>query len=160
MVNAVSHLHQKNICHLDLKLANFVRNSEDNLKLIDFGHARSSLVPVRSVLGTSEYNSAERYNSAYDGAKADIFSLGICLTGLMVGYVPASTSKQSFPTTSTFLKRPEYFWDLLESKTSKLSPDFPGLDSEAVSLIESMVNPEPSLRPDIATIQTHSFFNL
>ena len=160
MISAVSYLHRKQICHLDLKLANFVRNSEGKLKLIDFGHARSSLLPIRSVLGTPEYNSGERYKPHYDGTKADIFSLGICLTGLMVGYVPSSTTKQSFPTTSTFQKRPEYFWDVLESKTCKLSPEFPGLDSEAISLIESMVNPDPSLRPDIDTIQTHSFFNL
>jgi serine/threonine protein kinase len=159
MCKSIEYLHSKEICHLDLKLSNFVRNSEGTIKLLDFGHACSSKNPIKSVRGTSEYNSHERQLRNYDGKKADIFSLGICLTALMVGKVPCSRNKEAFPNTFTFKTRPEAFWVGLEALTKKSHPDFPGLDSEAVKLIEEMVSQEPSNRPAIETVFSHSFFS-
>lgn len=107
MCQAVRFLHNKGICHLDLKLANFVRNYLGTVKLIDFGHASCTQGLIRKVAGTREYNSPERYTGPFNGEKADVFSLGMCLVGLFLGFIPCCIGKQPFVIGSKFRRNKE-----------------------------------------------------
>ncbi|KAI8983021.1 kinase-like domain-containing protein [Pilobolus umbonatus] len=93
---AVKWLHEHNIVHRDLKLENILIHNDINgqplLKITDFGLARivdpnSPLLTTRC--GSEEYAAPEIVQSKnYDGRKSDIWSLGIILYALLVGYLP------------------------------------------------------------------------
>ncbi|KAI7906140.1 kinase-like domain-containing protein [Cokeromyces recurvatus] len=96
LLHAVKWLHERNIVHRDLKLENILIHKDDHgemvLKITDFGLARvidpkSPLLVTRC--GSEEYAAPEIIKQEnYDGRKTDIWSLGIILYTLLVGYLP------------------------------------------------------------------------
>lgn len=80
LCSAVKYLHETaQLCHRDLKLQNMVL-VDSTLKLIDFGLATSTSEPAVGIVGTRQYVSPELYlQIRYDGAMADIWSVGIIL---------------------------------------------------------------------------------
>ena len=96
ILNAVQALHKKGICHRDLKPENLVFVGENyELKLIDFGFSAKFLnknnqkKKLMKTVGTPFYFPPEILErKAYDGEKADIFSLGVILFTLMTKNFP------------------------------------------------------------------------
>lgn len=89
MSSAVHYLHNKNICHRDIKLENFIYSRIDknkdynyqniNIKLIDFEFAVDcNNSEMKSRMGTKSYVAPELYNFKKYDTKIDIWSLGIC----------------------------------------------------------------------------------
>lgn len=80
LCSAVKYLHETaQLCHRDLKLENMVLVNS-TLKVIDFGLATSTSEPAVGLVGTAQYVSPELYlQIRYDGARADIWSVGIIL---------------------------------------------------------------------------------
>ena len=160
MCEAVQYIHSLDICHLDIKLENFVKDENGVIKLIDFEAAQNSLKPVRSEKGTNIYNAPERKQEEYEGKKADIFSLGVCLVALMAGFVPATRDKKAFVTGISFVRDVEVFWKLLEKQVLKTWKNFEGLDSLGCELAAGMVNVDPSKRPSIEEVLNNEFFEI
>jgi len=86
LVLAISLLHSRQICHLDISLENILIDSNFNLKLADFGQARSFEPGIKlgkdrkRCLGKKGYCSPELYaNRSFFGDKADVFSFGVCV---------------------------------------------------------------------------------
>lgn len=80
LLSAVEYLHDRHICHGDLKLENIMVDSNMRIKLIDFGFARFSTGLTSGKVGSIEYAAPEIFEyDQYDGKKADVFSLGIIL---------------------------------------------------------------------------------
>lgn len=144
MCQAVKYLHDAGICHLDIKLTNFVRDQQGTVKLIDFGHAMSAQELICKVAGTREYNAAERYSGIYDGKKADVFSLAICLVGLFLGTVPCGTGKEAFVLGRKF-RNSDKAWAEIERKYLEGNK----IDCHALELVEWMVKPNPDERPGL-----------
>ncbi|KAL4487212.1 hypothetical protein ABPG72_017931 [Tetrahymena utriculariae] len=74
-------LHQQNICHRDLKLDNILINLEqDQLIIIDFGHASLKRQDDYDLCGTKLFNSPQvvLYMS-YNAFKNDVWQMGIIL---------------------------------------------------------------------------------
>jgi len=96
---AVNHLHLKGITHRDLKPENvmFSDKDTDEIRLIDFGLSRKfeGGVPMRSVVGTPYYVAPEVLTQSYDH-RCDIWSVGVILYILLIGYPPfnGTNSKQ------------------------------------------------------------------
>ena len=109
MCKTIEYLHSLNICHLDIKLANFVESNKRIVKLIDFGHAMRSNCKINTTLGTHVFNSPERYTGSYNGLKADIYSLGKCLLLLMTGFTPFRTVNDQCPKYKAFKSTPNMF---------------------------------------------------
>ena len=81
MIKSLIALHEYNFVHLDLKLENFIINSKNQVKLIDFGTTHSyyvNEVKLNTIIGTRGYSAPEIYRSAYHFS-SDIWSLGICI---------------------------------------------------------------------------------
>ncbi|XXQ32793.1 Protein kinase domain-containing protein [Plasmodiophora brassicae] len=106
MVDAVAYLHDIGICHLDIKLENFMFTHPAGvpgrtLKLIDFGLAmpvqdRAKYAPL--MFGTEGYFAPERrYTCTGAQLKAsDVWALGICLYLMATaGAMPVPTSSRS-----------------------------------------------------------------
>ncbi|KAF9288121.1 Protein kinase [Linnemannia elongata] len=98
IVDAVDYLHQLNIVHRDLKLENVLLEPQTGaplrpkVKLTDFGLAKvidmdSPLLTTRC--GSEDYAAPEIIlGQPYDGREADIWSLGVVLYALLVGFLP------------------------------------------------------------------------
>ncbi|KAG0374118.1 NUAK SNF1-like kinase 1 [Mortierella sp. AD032] len=113
LVDAVDYLHQLNIVHRDLKLENVLLEPQagaplrPKVKLTDFGLAKiidldSPLLTTRC--GSEDYAAPEIIlGQPYDGREADIWSLGVVLYALLVGFLPFNmrpgSSRKSFLST-------------------------------------------------------------
>ena len=86
LIYAVEFLHTNSICHRDLKPENILLDSNNNIKLCDFGFARwisSSNAAVTSC-GSPHYAAPEVIRGhPYDGRCADIWSCGVILYALL-----------------------------------------------------------------------------
>eukprot|EP00928_Gymnodinium_smaydae_P039821 TRINITY_DN27122_c0_g1_i1.p1 TRINITY_DN27122_c0_g1~~TRINITY_DN27122_c0_g1_i1.p1 ORF type:complete len:542 (-),score=129.99 TRINITY_DN27122_c0_g1_i1:131-1756(-) len=96
MLLAIAYLHQHNIVHGDIKLENFVYDSEEsdaNLKLIDFGFSKDWGMERRGrknvvAQGTAVYTAPEVFRSLHYSEKCDMWSLGVVIFMLLAGTAP------------------------------------------------------------------------
>lgn len=98
VVSAVNATHKAGICHLDIKLENILISQEFSLRLCDYGFASLLNKPQSTFLGTPGYMAPEiaLEKGEYDGAKADIFSMGVLLYIMAFGSPPFGSSNDRF----------------------------------------------------------------
>ena len=91
MLCALSHIHEKRICHLDIKPSNFILKSNSKkplLKLIDFEFAVDITKDYNVIArGTLGYIAPELLEG-FCGLSCDIWSLGVTLYYLLSGEEP------------------------------------------------------------------------
>lgn len=84
-------MHNKGVCHRDIKLENLLLDINFNLQVTDFGFS-TYLNPEGKLFdckGTPGYMAPELFlNKGYDGTKTDVFALGIVLFALLLGRPP------------------------------------------------------------------------
>jgi non-specific serine/threonine protein kinase/serine/threonine-protein kinase len=115
---AVQHGHQHGIIHRDLKPGNVLVGSSGEPKVIDFGVARASDVPVArgaprtqvgELVGTLAYMSPEQCAAdprAID-ARSDVYSLGVMLYELLCGRPPYEVDQLSIPAATVVVRSQE-----------------------------------------------------
>ncbi|NLE38045.1 MAG: protein kinase [Pirellulaceae bacterium] len=93
----LSHAHQRNMVHCDIKPSNLLVNTAGVVKILDMGMARllnesdedSSATRDERVLGTVDYMSPEQAMGGPDfDHRADIYSLGCTMYFLLTGHPP------------------------------------------------------------------------
>ena len=91
IVDAIAYMHKNNFAHRDLKLENIVITNDDKPKICDFGLATNIMNYEGTVgcqtnnCGTQIYMAPEVFDTNYDGAKADMWSLGVVLYSMCAG---------------------------------------------------------------------------
>ncbi len=84
--------HRLGVVHRDLKPQNIMIDREGNVRIMDFGIARSLKIKGQTgagvVIGTPEYMSPEQIEGQDVDSRSDIYSLGIILYEMMTGRVP------------------------------------------------------------------------
>jgi eukaryotic-like serine/threonine-protein kinase len=96
VLEALQHIHSRGVAHRDMKPENVMVDSEDNIKLIDFGIAaksdarRLTFGKLSQVMGTPDYISPEQVKGKRGDLRSDLYSLGIILYEMLTGKVPFS----------------------------------------------------------------------
>jgi serine/threonine-protein kinase len=92
--DALDAMHKHGVVHRDLKPENIMVDSEDRIKLIDFGIAmkedarRLTFVNLSATLGTPDYISPEQVKGQRGDQRSDIYATGIMLYEMLTGHVP------------------------------------------------------------------------
>ncbi|MDX8365017.1 Stk1 family PASTA domain-containing Ser/Thr kinase [Cytobacillus sp. IB215665] len=94
LTSAISHAHQNQIVHRDIKPQNILVNNNGTVKITDFGIAMAlsstTITHTNSVLGSVHYLSPEQARGGLANKKSDIYSLGIVMFELLTGEIPFS----------------------------------------------------------------------
>lgn len=89
---AVGYLHGRGIVHRDLKANNVKLTDQGQIKLLDFGLARSAGTPKLTatghVVGTLEYMAPEQLAQQGADERSDIWALGVILYEMVTGRLP------------------------------------------------------------------------
>jgi len=84
--------HRLGIVHRDLKPKNIMVDYEGNIRILDFGLARSveekGITAGRAMLGTAEYMSPEQAEGEKADNRSDIYALGVILFEMVTGRTP------------------------------------------------------------------------
>jgi len=86
--------HRRNVIHRDLKPQNVIIDSderEDNVKVADFGIARSGsseITEVGAIMGTAQYLSPEQAQGRPVAASSDLYSIGVVLYEMLTARAP------------------------------------------------------------------------
>jgi len=141
IVEGVKYCHALNIVHRDLKPENLMFADEEAtvLKLIDFGV--SALISNDNDLlydrvGTRTYMAPEISKLTGYGKPCDMYSLGVILYILLVGYPPFDEEEGI-----TDLEFP--------------SPDWDGVSQEVISVVRNLLHEEPTNRMSINDLSSH-----
>jgi serine/threonine protein kinase len=130
IAEALAAAHQRGIVHRDLKPENIIRKDDGQIKVLDFGIARSpvidsptatKLTQAGTALGTPGYMAPEQLSGGEVDARADLFAFGVVAWELATGEHPFGMDPVSVLARMT---------ELLEGRTAGLSRalPLPGLD--------------------------------
>ncbi|KAF9117154.1 hypothetical protein BGX27_000003 [Mortierella sp. AM989] len=144
---AVQYCHLRKIVHRDLKLENILLDSQNNIKLIDFGFTREceSKKLLESYCGSAAYTSPEIIvGKKYSGPEADIWSLGVILYTLLAGYLPFDDDNEA----------------VVQDKIVDLDYEMPVdlICKDAQDLIQGILKEDPKERLSIEQILNHSWW--
>jgi len=160
IAQALLHMHSHKMCHLDVSLENVLVDDKCNVKLTDFGVARSFANQSSSVFpgiqeaekpGKVRYMAPEMLaGQAFDGCLVDSFALGVIMFCLLVGSAPFETAHPTNPR-----------WQLISSgdfKTLFELTEVTGPSASAVDLLKGLLTTADK-RMTMAAVLKHPWFN-
>ncbi|KIW71009.1 hypothetical protein PV04_03232 [Phialophora macrospora] len=138
LISAVQYMHANGLFHRDIKPENIFLTQDGSVKLGDFGLATSSLWCYEACVGSDRYMAPEQYDPAgvgYSPAKADIWSIGICLLNVLFARNPFVT-----PTEDDIL-----FADYRRDRQS-LFDIFPNMSQDTFEILSVAMAVDPAKR--------------
>ena len=167
IVKAMDFCHRCGVAHRDIKLENVLLNSEGVVKLIDFGLShqyhrdpttgavdRTKL--IEGFCGSKSYAAPEvLVGRGYDGYAADMWSLGVCLFGLLNGFFPVDEAKASDWRFTKLVKAQEESKSSMTTILAWYKKTTKHISPEAVDLLDQLLRIDPAGRPTIGSVLQH-----
>jgi len=139
VANALAYVHSKRIIHRDVKPDNIRIDGSGNIKLMDFGVAKTgelSLTASGFTVGTPYYMAPEQIRGAKPAHLVDIYAFGVVLFELITETRPFEA-----PT-------PSEIFDLILSRPLDTTPLVRlGVPSSLVDLVRAATEKDPAQRP-------------
>lgn len=156
LMSAVKYCHELGIVHRDLKAENLLLGVDNNLRVCDFGLSRytsqagagDKKVLMQSLAGSVDYQAPEVIKEeGYQGFSCDIWSCGVILFFMVVGYLPFAARGGVKETQQRILSG-------VYNKDNKYMSD--GLKD----LVRRILEVDPEKRYTIDDIITHPWFTI
>lgn len=147
LVSALNYTHKRGIVHRDIKPGNIFIDSEDNVKLLDFGIAKVresiSATQTGQKLGTLMYMSPEQVkDSKHIDYRTDLYSLAVTFVHLLTGKRPYDSDTSSdFEISEQIVYKPL---------------DLSGVPTAWRSFLAPYLEKEPAKRPELREFETVS----
>ncbi|PAV62215.1 hypothetical protein WR25_00794 [Diploscapter pachys] len=142
--SALSYLHARKIVHRDIKPENLLLSRRWHVRLCDFGLACTVLGPLFRVCGTPTYCAPEVLKECGYGYPADIWSLGVLLHVLLLGYAPFRSGD-----------RTRLFRLITQGRIHFELPEWRRISTYARDLVSRMMNTNVDKRPRAIEILAH-----
>lgn len=140
----IEYLSKIKICHRDLKPENLLLDENMNIKIVDFGLSntyKKDSDTLKTACGSPCYASPEMISGKrYFGLDTDLWSLGVILYAMTVGYLPFED-----PDTNKLYKK------ILESQY--VMPGY--VERHCREMIKNLLMTDPLLRFKIPQIRSH-----
>ena len=154
ILDAIKHIHNKNIIHRDIKPSNIMINDNSEIRLLDFGIAKNTendpnLTVVGSSAGfTPMYMSPEHCKGTKIDKFSDIYSLGVTLWEMLAGEPPYKglnqiqisnkVANESLPSLQQINPKVSSKMDVIVQKATNKNPGkrYPSCDSFKKDLIK------------------------
>lgn len=145
IVHAMNFLHKQGMMHRDLKIENIMINSVFDTKIVDFGYAKITETVCNNFsfvqnslskgIGTFDYMSPEMANEDDYDNKTDVYSFGIVLHFMFLGYLPKQKLREK-----------------LNGKEIHLPSPSDSISSFCLNLIRHCLSFSPEKRPSFEEI--------
>lgn len=151
LVAALSFMHENLIAHRDLKPSNVMFGLGGQLKLIDFGFARTAIHDTATTFcGTIQMLAPEVYSGSYSPFKSDVWSCALLLYYGAKGTFPFGSNDKSIGSSSSFVPK------MMRDGTPLVSPPPPRHPEAEVSrilgIVDRMMRIAPNLRPSMPEV--------
>jgi serine/threonine-protein kinase len=142
--DGLQHAHDRGLIHRDVKPANLLVDSKENVKILDLGLAlftvqddeSLTVVHNENVLGTADYLAPEQAKNSHKvDHRVDIYGLGCTLYYLLAGHPPFNEG--------TLAQRIALHQTEMPKAIRKIRPDVPG---ELEGIVVKMIQKEPGYR--------------
>lgn len=164
MFLATGHLHSKSIVHRDLKPDNFMfagpGQGEGVLKLIDFGFSKHfhEGKMMKSHKGTLSFMAPEVLQHQYT-FKCDIWSLGVVVFRMLLGYLPFQDQMAVHPLLAQNFEATIQRHILAGHIILRNKADWDQLPPDAKDFVKSLLKVDQTKRPSTADALRHPWLN-
>lgn len=149
LLEGISACHQKGIIHRDIKPANILVNREGQLKILDFGIAKTAKKQTKTgvALGTPHYMAPEQCLGKADVThKVDVYAIGVMFWEFLSGKLPFDAGDSAAdPALAIALMH------LNEPPPMEVMRSNPAI-SRFADLLERMLAKKPAERPEISEV--------
>ncbi|ETO85468.1 serine/threonine protein kinase [Phytophthora nicotianae P1976] len=150
VLHGLAHIHNKRMVHRDIKPHNLLTNRQGEVKISDFGLARTlndNSTSTKTFVGTLLYMAPERIGGGDYSYPADIWSFGLALISVALGRYPLPTQ--------------DGFFGLVDSVSNEQCLKLPAqsFSEECRSFINQCLTIDPDERPSAKTLLQHHFIH-
>jgi len=136
---ALHEAHSKGIVHRDVKTDNIMVNSNNQIKVMDFGLAKLRgslrLTKASSTVGTLAYMAPEQIQGADVDARSDIFSFGVVLYEMLSGHLPFRAEHEA-----------AMLYSIVNEESQPIQKYLPEAPSDLVHILNRLLEKEPDER--------------
>ncbi|KAG7393511.1 Mitogen-activated protein kinase kinase 5 [Phytophthora pseudosyringae] len=150
VLHGLAHIHNKRMVHRDIKPHNLLTNRQGEVKISDFGLARTlndNSTTTKTFVGTLLYMAPERIGGGDYSYPADVWSFGLALISVALGRYPLPTQ--------------DGFFGLVDSVANEQCLKLPAesYSEECRSFIDQCLIIDPDERPSAEALLQHPFIH-